>query len=62
MIEGAAPTEENVANGTYPIWRYFNMVTKGKPSYLAQRFLDFLFSPYGQQVIVEEGYMVVAPN
>jgi phosphate transport system substrate-binding protein len=61
-IEGVPPTEENVQNGTYPIWRYFNMVTRGKPNYLSQRFFDFIFSPYGQQVITEEGYITVAPN
>jgi phosphate transport system substrate-binding protein len=61
-LDNVAPTVENVKNNTYPIWRYFNMVTKGAPSHLAQRFLDFIFSPYGQQVIVEEGYIAVAPS
>ena len=61
-LDNVAPTVENVKNGTYPIWRYFNMVTKGAPTYLAQRFLDYIFSPFGQQVIVEEGYITVAPN
>jgi phosphate transport system substrate-binding protein len=60
-IDNVAPTAENVLNKTYPIWRYFNMVTKGAPNYLAQAFLNYVFSPDGQAIIQKE-YILVKPN
>jgi phosphate transport system substrate-binding protein len=60
-INNAAPTPENVLNNTYPIWRYFNMVTNGAPNYLAQAFLNYVFSPDGQAIIQKE-YILVKPN
>ena len=60
-IDNAAPTAENVLNKTYPIWRYFNMVTKGAPNQLAQTFIDFIFSPDGQAIVQKE-YITVKPE
>ncbi len=61
-LDNVPPTAENVLNNTYPLWRYFNMVTRGKPAYLAQTFLNFIFSPQGYDIVVTEGYMTHAPN
>jgi phosphate transport system substrate-binding protein len=60
-IDNAAPTAENVLNKTYPIWRYFNLVTKGAPNPLAQAFMDFIFSPDGQAIVQKE-YITVKPE
>lgn len=54
-INGAAANEANVKAGTYKIQRPFIYVTKGAPSGLAQAFIDYVLSPEGQQLIVEEG-------
>jgi phosphate transport system substrate-binding protein len=60
-IDNVAPTAENVLNKTYPIWRYFNLVTKGAPNQLAQAFMDFIFSPDGQAIAQKE-YIPVKPE
>ncbi|MCX5779289.1 MAG: phosphate ABC transporter substrate-binding protein [Firmicutes bacterium] len=54
-INGVAATEPNVKNGTYKIQRPFIYITKGAPTGLAQSFLDFVLSPAGQKIIVDEG-------
>jgi phosphate transport system substrate-binding protein len=60
-IDNVAPTAEHVLNKTYPIWRYFNLVTKGDPGPSAQAFMDFIFSPDGQAIIQKE-YITVKPE
>lgn len=54
-----APTEQNVRNKSYPIWRYLYFYTNGKPSGETKRFIDFTLSPKGQQIIEEVGYYSV---
>lgn len=54
-IDGIAATEANVQAGTYKLQRPFIYVTKGAPSGLAKAFIDFVLSPEGQNIIVEEG-------
>ncbi|GGF97907.1 phosphate ABC transporter substrate-binding protein [Paenibacillus abyssi] len=58
QYEGVAATEENVANGTYPVWAYEHMYTKGEPNEVTKAFLDFMMSPEVQDsVVVEMGYI-----
>jgi phosphate transport system substrate-binding protein len=57
-IDGVAPTVANVKNGSYPIFRPLNMLTKGDPNELSKAFLDFILSPEGQ-TIVSEDYITV---
>lgn len=58
-VEGVAPTEENASNGTYPIVRPLNMITKGAPEGAVKAFLDFILSADGQAIVSEEGYIAV---
>ncbi|GIP47080.1 phosphate-binding protein [Paenibacillus sp. J53TS2] len=58
--EGVEATEENVANGTYPVWAYEHMYTKGEPNEVVKAFLDFMVSPDVQGDngdVVELGYI-----
>ncbi|RED84171.1 phosphate ABC transporter substrate-binding protein [Cohnella phaseoli] len=56
--EGVEATVDNVANGTYPVWAYEHMYTKGEPSELAKAFLDFMLSDEIQNAdVVELGYI-----
>ena len=56
-IEGAEATAQNVKEGTYPVSRPFNIVTKEEVSNLAQDFINFIMSKEGQAVVTEEGYI-----
>lgn len=53
-IDGAAPTEEEIASGKYPFWSYGHMYTKGKPSKVEQSFIDYILSDEIQQGLVRE--------
>jgi phosphate transport system substrate-binding protein len=57
-IDGVAASAENVKNGTYKAARPFNIATKGKPSPLAQDFIDYIMSAEGQKIIAG-GYIAV---
>ncbi len=50
-INGVAPTYDTIANGTYPIQRYFLFVTNGDPTGNAKAFIDFTLSPAGQAIL-----------
>lgn len=57
MIDGAAPTVENVENGTYKVFRPFNIAVMDGISQTAQDFIDFIMSEEGQRVVSENGYI-----
>jgi len=56
-LDGVEPSVENVRSGRYPVARGLYSNTKGKPSALAQAFLDLLFAPEGRAVIAAKGYI-----
>ncbi len=57
-LDGIAPTEENVTNGSYPVWAYQHSYTKGEPTGLAKAFLDFMMGDEVQNTIIPElGYI-----
>lgn len=59
-LNGYEPTRENVVNNNWPIWSYEHMYTKGEPSKLEQKFLDFMMTDEVQQEIVGEmGYIPI---
>jgi phosphate transport system substrate-binding protein len=53
---GFAPTEENVANGTYPVSRnlYFYWFENSRPE--IRQFVEWAISPAGQAVVENVGY------
>ena len=57
-IDGVMPTLENTYNGTYPVWGYEHMYTKGEPTGAVKAFLDYVVSDeYGVE-IEKQGYGV----
>ncbi len=58
-VENVLPTEENASNGSYPIVRPLNMLTKGAPVGFVKAFLDYILSPDGQAIVSQEGYIAV---
>lgn len=58
-IDGVAASVETAADGTYPVVRPLNMVTKGEPSGVVADFLEFVMSADGQAIVADEGYISV---
>ncbi|MDG0808248.1 PstS family phosphate ABC transporter substrate-binding protein [Cohnella rhizosphaerae] len=59
--EGVEPTAENVASGTYPVWAYEHMYTKGEPEGAVKAFLDYMLSDEIQGTDVKDlGYIPVS--
>ena len=56
-VEGVAASIANVSNGTFPISRPLNLVTKEPPTGLTKDFIDFARSK-GVQDIIQEQYFV----
>ena len=59
ILDGAAPTIDNVKNGSYKIARGLFSNTKGEPKGLVKKFIDFLFSPEGQELASKNGFIPV---
>jgi phosphate transport system substrate-binding protein len=56
-IDGAAASQENAMNGSYPVVRKLYMNTKGEPSKLVKAFIDYIMSPEGAEIIKKHGYI-----
>jgi phosphate transport system substrate-binding protein len=54
-IDGVAPTRENVLNGSYTLFRSFLFVAMEEPAGNAMEFIEYVRSPEGQRVLVDEG-------
>ena len=57
-IDGVAPTEATVKDGSYKVARPFYVATKGEPSDVTTDFIDFILAKEGQEV-VSDGYVPV---
>lgn len=53
------PTIENIMSGQYPISRPLLMYTRGEPSGSVKKFLDFVFSEKGQQLVKQLDFVPV---
>ena len=60
-IDGAAPTAENIKNGSYRLARPFNIALSTKAKSEAQDFINFILSNEGQAVVAD-GYLPVATH
>jgi phosphate transport system substrate-binding protein len=58
-IGGIAPTKENIANDSYPLYRSFLFVTYGEPQGKVKGFIDFVLSTEGQRILENEGLIGV---
>lgn len=58
-IGGVACNEANCRNGSYPVTRYLNFITKGEQEGLTRQFIDFCLSSEGQKIVEEEGYISI---
>jgi phosphate transport system substrate-binding protein len=58
-LDGVVPTLENVKKDKYKIARGLYSNTKGEPSGLVKKFIEYLFSPEGQQLAADKGFIPV---
>mgnify|MGYP000845316163 CR=1 FL=1 len=61
-LDGAAPTAENVKNGSYTLARPFNIAYKGGPNGLKKDFIHFIFSKQGQAIAEDRGAIAIEAN
>jgi phosphate transport system substrate-binding protein len=47
-----APGQDTITTGTYPIWSYEHMFTKGEPTGTTKQFLDYMTSPAFQEQVL----------
>ncbi len=59
VLDGVAPTIENIKNGKYPVSRGLFSNTKHTPTGLTKKFLDYMFTPEGQKIVAEHGFIPV---
>ncbi len=58
-IDGVAPTVENIRSGAYPFVETAYAVTTGERKGNVRRFIDFLVSPAGRDLVERTGYVAV---
>ncbi len=59
-IDGAEPTLENTYNGSYTVWGYEHMYTKGEAEGIAKAFIEYVMSDDFAANIEENGYGVTS--
>jgi len=56
-INGIMPTVSSVKAMTYPISRSLYLITNGKPKEEQLTFLNYIFGPEGQEIVLDEGFV-----
>lgn len=56
-VAGVAPTLENLKNGTYPYSKSFSLVIVSNPKPEVRKFLEFVFSSQGREVLKQTGHL-----
>jgi phosphate transport system substrate-binding protein len=56
------PTIENVSGGKYPLARSLHLYTLGRPEGQTKKYLDWILSPAGQEVVRRSGFIPVADS
>jgi phosphate transport system substrate-binding protein len=59
-LDGVAPSEPSIRLGTYPVTRKFLFLTQREPAGRVKELIDYVLSPEGQQVLVQEGLVQVS--
>ncbi|MBK7631377.1 MAG: phosphate ABC transporter substrate-binding protein [Ignavibacteriales bacterium] len=61
-IEGIDPSENNIRNDTYPIIRYLHFFTSKTPDGTVKKFIDWVLSPSGQNIVRQSGFIPLWEN
>ncbi|MBW2368347.1 MAG: phosphate ABC transporter substrate-binding protein [Deltaproteobacteria bacterium] len=58
-LDGVAPTLQTVKSGQYNVARGLYSNTKGEPAGLTRLFIEYLFTPEGQKIAADKGFIPV---
>ena len=58
-LDGVQPTIKNIKNGTYTLARKLYFITMGEPKPGAKAFIDYVLSPEGQRIAIENGFIPI---
>jgi len=61
-VDGVFPTDETIADESYPVVRYLHMGAADIPEDAVKLFIDFLRSDEGQKLLAKEGKIVPLPS
>jgi phosphate transport system substrate-binding protein len=56
-VNGVEAEIDNVYDGSYPIWRYLNVVYTGELEGVEEAFVEYLLSDDGQAIVEEVGFI-----
>lgn len=56
-VNGVNPSEQNVRNDSYPITRYLHYLTRKSPSGSVKKYIDWVLSPTGQNIMRKSGFI-----
>ena len=61
-LDGVQPTDASIIDGSWPLWSYEHLYTKGEPTGLAKIFVDWLLGPEFQADLLPSirGYIPIA--
>jgi phosphate transport system substrate-binding protein len=59
-IDGVAPTMENTYSGSYPVWGYEHMYTKGNANKAANNFIAYIMGPDYGKLMEAQGYCITS--
>ncbi|MBA2858852.1 phosphate transport system substrate-binding protein [Methanococcus maripaludis] len=59
QFNGVEPTQENVKEGIYTIYRPLNLLTKGEPDENVKKFIEYVLSEKGQEIVKNDGFLPV---
>ncbi len=58
-LDGVVPTLDTVRKGIYKVARGLYSNTKGNPAGLAKKFIEYLYTPEGQKIVADKGFIPV---
>ncbi|BAY89677.1 MULTISPECIES: phosphate ABC transporter substrate-binding protein [unclassified Tolypothrix] len=59
-LNGVAASTENIKNGTFPLARPLNLVTKTQPQGLERAFIDFAQSPQVHDIVKKQDFVPIS--
>ena len=59
IVDGVAPSEATVLDGSYTISRPLHLYINGEPTGTIKKFVDFTMSEAGRKIVKEQGYVTV---